>query len=65
LKDQKVYLTDIAEATAFGAAMTAKMAITGKALADLAKDFDIEYQEVAKTDMPELFPYRDAWLSHT
>jgi hypothetical protein len=65
LKDHRVYLSDIAEATAFGAAMTAKMAFTGKALADLAKDFEIEYQEVAKTDMPELFPYRDAWLSHT
>ncbi|MDR0377554.1 MAG: carbohydrate kinase [Spirochaetaceae bacterium] len=63
LKDQRVYLTDIAEATALGAAMTAKMALTGASLAELARDFDIEYQEVAKTDMPEIFPYREAWLS--
>jgi sugar (pentulose or hexulose) kinase len=64
LKNQRVYLTDIAEATALGAAMTAKMALTGKSLADMARDFDIDYQEVAKTNMPEIFPYREAWLSH-
>ncbi|MDR0758543.1 MAG: carbohydrate kinase [Treponema sp.] len=64
LKNQRVYLTDIAEATALGAAMTAKMALTGKPLADLARDFDIEYQEVAKTGMPEIFSYRETWLSH-
>jgi sugar (pentulose or hexulose) kinase len=62
LKKQRVYLTDIAEATALGAAMTAKMALTGKPLKDLAKDFDIDYQEVLKTDISELFPYREAWL---
>jgi len=58
----KLYLTDIAEATALGAAMTAKMAITGRSLAELAGDFEIEYQEVEKSDMPELFSYRKAWL---
>jgi sugar (pentulose or hexulose) kinase len=63
LKNQRVYLTDIAEATALGAVMTAKMALTGKTLADLAKDFDIEYQEVAKTGIPELIPYRESWLN--
>jgi sugar (pentulose or hexulose) kinase len=63
LKKQRVYLTDIAEATALGAAMTAKMALTGKPLADLAKDFDIDYHEVPKTVIPEIFPYREAWLS--
>jgi sugar (pentulose or hexulose) kinase len=63
LEKQRVYLTDIAEATALGAAMTAKMALTGKPLADLAKDFDIDYHEVPKTGIPELFPYRKAWLN--
>jgi sugar (pentulose or hexulose) kinase len=63
LPDNRVFLTDIAEATAFGAAMTAKMALTGKQLGDLARDFDITYQELAKPAIPELLPYREAWLS--
>ncbi|MDR2028301.1 MAG: carbohydrate kinase [Treponema sp.] len=65
LKDNRVFLTDISEATALGAAMTAKMALTGKGLADLSGDFEIEYQEIPKTDIPELFPYREAWLEYT
>ncbi|MHC6202882.1 FGGY-family carbohydrate kinase [Breznakiellaceae bacterium SP9] len=62
LKDNPAFLTDIAEASAFGAAMTAKMALTGQGLSALAKDFEIEYQEVVKADIPELFSYRAAWL---
>jgi sugar (pentulose or hexulose) kinase len=65
LKDNRVFLTDINEATALGAAMTAKMALTGKGLADLSRDFEIEYQEIPKTDIPELFPYRERWLQYT
>ena len=61
--DNKVFLTDIAEATAFGAAMTAKMALTGKSLSDLAADFEIEYREVEKCDFQELAAYRAAWLA--
>ena len=60
--ENKVYLTDIAEATALGAAMTAKMALTGKTLAELAGDFEVDYQEVEKSDIPELFSYRKAWM---
>jgi hypothetical protein len=63
LGKNRVFLTDIAEATALGAAMTAKMALTGKQLGDLARDFEIDYQEVAKTEIPELAPYRKAWLA--
>jgi sugar (pentulose or hexulose) kinase len=62
LQDNPVFLSDIAEATALGAAMTAKMALTGQRLSELSKDFEIEYQEITKTTMPELFPYRTAWL---
>jgi hypothetical protein len=62
LKDNRVSLSDIAEASAFGAAMTARMALTGQGLSALAKDFGIEYQEVVKADIPELFPYRAAWM---
>jgi sugar (pentulose or hexulose) kinase len=58
----KTYLTGIAEATALGAAMAAKMALTGKSLAELAGDFEIDYQEVEKIDIPELFTYRKAWM---
>ncbi|MDR0689145.1 MAG: carbohydrate kinase [Spirochaetaceae bacterium] len=65
LPDNRVFLTDIAEATALGAAMTAKMALTGKGLADLSGDFEVEYGEVAKNTIPELFPYREAWLTYT
>jgi len=60
--DNKVYLTNIAEAAALGAAMTAKIALTGKSLKDLAGNFEIDYNEVEKHDIPELFSYRDAWM---
>jgi sugar (pentulose or hexulose) kinase len=77
LTNNRVFLTDIAEASALGAAMTAKMALTGKSqrdqsqrdqsqrdlsLGDLAGDFEIAYQEVPKAPIPELVSYREAWL---
>ncbi|MDR2534535.1 MAG: carbohydrate kinase [Treponema sp.] len=62
LQGHRVYTTDIAEASALGAAMTAKMGLTGKELSALAKDFEIVYQETAKPAIPELFPYRKVWL---
>ena len=43
--------------------MTAKMALTGKDLSDLAADFEIDYREVEKQDFPELTSYREAWLT--
>ncbi|GHV91161.1 carbohydrate kinase [Spirochaetia bacterium] len=61
-RDNKVYLTSIAEASALGAAMTAKMALSGKSLGELAGDFEVDYQEVQKSDIPELFSYRKAWM---
>jgi len=60
--DNNVFLTDIAEATALGAAMTAKMALTGKSLSDLAADFKIDYRELEKLDFPELNLYRTEWV---
>ena len=62
LDGNKVFLTDISEASALGAAMTAKMALNGKSLRDLAEDFDISYIEQEKNDFPELESYRQAWL---
>ncbi|MDR2542859.1 MAG: carbohydrate kinase [Treponema sp.] len=62
LADNKVFLTDINEASALGAAMTAKMAISGKSLNSLAEDLDVSYIEQEKCDFPELEDYRQAWL---
>ena len=62
LPDNRVFLTDIDEATALGAAMTAKIALSGKPLKDLAADFEVDYREQEKGSFPELADYRDAWL---
>ena len=62
LAGNKVFLTDINEASALGAAMTAKMAVSGKTLHDLAEDFRINYLEQEKYSIPELETYRLAWL---
>ena len=62
LADNKVFLTNISEASAIGAAMTAKMALGGKSLAELADDFDIGYIEQEKGFFPEMEAYRKAWL---
>jgi sugar (pentulose or hexulose) kinase len=63
LAHNKVYLTDIAEATSLGAAMTAKMAVSGKNINDLGGDFEINYQEEEKLSIPEIVAYRQAWLA--
>jgi sugar (pentulose or hexulose) kinase len=63
LAGNKVFLTDITEASALGAAMTAKMALSGKSLADLAGDFEISYQEQEKDFLPDFEAYRQAWIS--
>jgi sugar (pentulose or hexulose) kinase len=63
LPGNRVFLTDIKEATALGAAMTAKMALSEKTLAELADDFTIDYAEQEKAPFPELDAYRQAWLA--
>jgi sugar (pentulose or hexulose) kinase len=63
LPENRVFLTDIAEASALGAAMTAKMALTGKALGDLSADLEVVYREVEKDVFPELPGYRNKWLA--
>ena len=62
LRENKVFLTDINEASALGAAMIAKMALSGKSLKDLAQDFEISYNEQGKSSFPELEDYRQVWL---
>jgi sugar (pentulose or hexulose) kinase len=61
--NNKVYLTDINEATALGAAMTAKMALKNISLRGLVNDFEIGYFEKEKKSFVELEPYRKAWLA--
>jgi hypothetical protein len=63
LPENPVALTDIVEASAFGTAMTAKMAITGKSLAELSDDFSIEYISVTKTPVRDISTYRKRWLT--
>jgi sugar (pentulose or hexulose) kinase len=63
LPDNRVFLTDISEATALGAAMTAKIALSRKPLKDLAVDFEIDYREQEKSGFSELTAYREAWLA--
>ena len=63
LANNRVFLTDISEASAIGAAITAKMALSGKSLADLADDFEVSYKEQEKCSFPELEAYRQAWLA--
>jgi len=58
----RAFLTDIKEASALGAAMIAKMALSKKTLSDLSADFDISYIEQEKISIPELESYREAWL---
>jgi L-fuculokinase len=56
------YLTDIAEATSFGAAMTAEAALRGGKPDELASLFDIEYKRVLPMDgLGDLDAYRSAW----
>ena len=62
LPECPVFLTDIAEASALGAAMTARMAISGVDLAGLSGDLDVGYIEVGKSAIPEFASYRRAWL---
>ena len=63
LPDNRVFLTDITEASALGAAMTAKMALSGKSLAELSGDFEVSYQEQEKDLLPELEAYRQVWVA--
>ncbi len=59
-----VFLTDISEATAFGAAMTAAAALEGLEPDALGERFEIEYKPVEPmTGLGDLGKYRAAWLA--
>jgi sugar (pentulose or hexulose) kinase len=63
LPTNKAFLTNLNEATSFGAAMTAVMAYTGKT--KIASHLvNIEYQSCATEDFPHFAAYRQKWLEH-
>ena len=63
LPENSLYLTDIAEATAFGAAMTAIAALEGSEPGSLGERFEVDYRSVAPMAGVDCFAaYRDAWL---
>jgi sugar (pentulose or hexulose) kinase len=60
----RAYLTDISEATAFGAAMTAAAALEGTTPDSLGGRFDIDYKSVRPmTGLESFEKYRAAWLA--
>lgn len=59
----RVALTGMPEATSLGAAMTAKAALTGASLSDLAADFEIEKSYAPVIDFSGLAAYRDRFLA--
>jgi sugar (pentulose or hexulose) kinase len=65
LGENRVYLTDIPEASALGAAMTARMALCGETLEELGQDLELHYEELPAARFPELPAYRETWLSLT
>jgi len=59
--ESKVCLTDIAQATSFGAAMIGKMAMEGIPLKDLGSRVRITYTPVGKESFEELRSYMEAY----
>jgi sugar (pentulose or hexulose) kinase len=60
----RAYLTDISEATAFGAAMTAASALGGTTPDTLGGLFEVDYKRVEPMDgLGNLTNYRSSWLA--
>lgn len=62
LPENRCYLTDIAEATALGAAIIARMAVNGLSLSEAAGNLHVEYTEAEKRPMSAFEEYKNAWL---
>jgi sugar (pentulose or hexulose) kinase len=63
LPENRSYVTDLAEATSFGAAMCAVAALEGLEPDDLADRFDLDYRRIEPMKGVEGFAaYRDEWL---
>ncbi|MDR2159948.1 MAG: carbohydrate kinase [Treponema sp.] len=63
LPENRVYLTNMNEATSTGAAMTAVMACTGKSHRDIAGTLSIAYSAVETVSFPEHKEYTEKWLA--
>ncbi|MDR1898719.1 MAG: carbohydrate kinase [Treponema sp.] len=63
LPENRVYLTNMNEATSTGAAMTAVMAYTGKSHNDIADTLSIEYSAVEAAAFPNHTHYTEKWLA--
>ncbi len=61
LNKNPVYLTNMEEASAVGAAMTAGMALTGKNLEEFASSVNIEYIPVDMAPIQKIDAYKQAW----
>jgi sugar (pentulose or hexulose) kinase len=62
LPGNKLYLTNLKEATSFGAAITAIMAYTNKTSVP-AGSVNIEYIEILKEPFPHFAVYKEKWLA--
>ena len=62
MHNHSVQLTNMEEATAFGAAMTGVMAYTGKTHKDLADTITIEYTDVEKVQFQGFDSYQNEWI---
>jgi sugar (pentulose or hexulose) kinase len=61
LPEQRFALTKVKEGTAFGAALTAWMAVEGITLEEIGKQFEIETETIPVTDLGELEAYGAAF----
>jgi sugar (pentulose or hexulose) kinase len=62
LTKNRVFLTDMKEATASGAAMTALMAYTGRKLEELGQYIRIEKEEIPADSFPGIEDYIEEWI---
>jgi L-fuculokinase len=61
----KLFLTNLDEATSFGAAILGKCALENKSPDVMGHLFEIEKQEIEKQSLPEIGAYREAFLGFT
>lgn len=59
------YVTDIAEATAFGAAIVGKLAVDGAELSDTRDLFTVSDERIEPADLGDLLSYADALIAMT
>jgi hypothetical protein len=63
--ESKIFLSNLDEATAFGAAILGKCALERKAPNDMKDHFEIETQEVAYQELSGIEDYLETFLRYT